>query len=104
MSEEPLESWAQRRAVDRARKLGRLRARTLMPGPERASHVHPEAERVIEQWDGYQWVPLMVAANLAVTQPLIVAPEPVDERPARWDRPALGEGTGRHRKPKRPAG
>ncbi|MCZ4103676.1 DUF6087 family protein [Streptomyces sp. H39-C1] len=99
MNEEPLESWAQRRAADQARKLGRLRARTLAPGPERAFHVNPTAERVIEQWDGYQWVPVTVAVDLAAAKALLFVPEPLDERPTEWDRPAMGEGSGRHRKP-----
>ncbi|WP_239069558.1 DUF6087 family protein [Streptomyces sp. SID13666] len=99
MSEEPLESWAQRRAADRARKLGRLRARTLAPGPERGSHVNPGVERVIEQWDGYQWVPVTVAVDLAATKALLFVPEPVDARLTEWDRPNMGEDTGRHRKP-----
>ncbi|MCZ4125474.1 DUF6087 family protein [Streptomyces sp. H39-S7] len=101
MSEEPLEIWAQRRAADRARMVGRLRARSLASGPERASHVHPDAERVIEQWDGYQWVPVTVAVDLAAARSLLFVPEPADERATEWDRPATGEGTGRHRKPAR---
>ncbi|MFF5126910.1 DUF6087 family protein [Streptomyces syringium] len=101
MDEEPLKDWAQRREVDRERKKGRLRAVPLGPGRHRGFHVHPQAPRVIEQWDGYEWTPVTVADDLAAAQDLLHPSDPAGEPAGEWDRPAPGKPPGKHRKPER---
>ncbi|MGW7417631.1 DUF6087 family protein [Streptomyces sp. NPDC054863] len=66
------------------------------PGPHRGSHVQPDAPRLVEEWNGTEWVNLRVVDNLAAAQALLYPP-PAKEKPAEWDRPAPGKG--RHRKP-----
>ncbi|MFH8640338.1 DUF6087 family protein [Streptomyces goshikiensis] len=50
--DEPLDRWAARRAK-RLRPVGERKAVTLVPGAH-GSHVHPNAPRLILEWDGYQ--------------------------------------------------
>lgn len=40
-----------------------------------------------------------IVESLAAAQALLYPPPPVQEKPAEWDRPAMGRGQGRHRKP-----
>ncbi|WP_435060231.1 DUF6087 family protein [Streptomyces sp. bgisy060] len=97
--EEPLEEWARRREQRQAASKGKQRAVPLGRGPHRGAHVDPGTPRVIEEWTGSEWVVVGVVENLAAAQALLYPPPPVQERPAEWDRPALGKGRGRHRKP-----
>ncbi|MFE0772228.1 MULTISPECIES: DUF6087 family protein [Streptomyces] len=97
--EEPLEEWARRRDERRAEAKGRLRAIPLGEGPHRGAHVDPRAPRAIQRWTGTQWEPVGVVDDLAAAQALLFPPQPVEEPRVEWDRPALGEGRGRHRKP-----
>ncbi|MET9373954.1 DUF6087 family protein [Streptomyces sp. NPDC002992] len=95
--EEPLADWARRREERLAERRGRRRAVPLVDGPLRGSHVAPSAPRAILEYDGLAWVPVTVVANLAEAQALLYPP-PEAARPPEWDRPALGEGRGRHRR------
>ncbi|MGW0999717.1 DUF6087 family protein [Streptomyces sp. NPDC002523] len=82
----------------RAPKIGRLRAVPLLSGggPEGA-HLHPDAPRVIQRWNGYACAPYASAANLAAAQRLLY---PRDEEPPATPAPQpLQAGRGRHRKP-----
>ncbi|MEU6619965.1 DUF6087 family protein [Streptomyces litmocidini] len=97
--DEPLEEWARRRAERRAASKGKRRAMPLGEGPHRGAHVDPGAPRAIEEWTGAEWSVVGVAENLAVAQALLHPSPPVQEKPVEWDRPALGKGRGRHRKP-----
>ncbi|MGW0928001.1 DUF6087 family protein [Streptomyces sp. NPDC002644] len=76
--DEPLEEWARRRDARQAASKGRRRAVPLGDGPHRGAHVDPD---------------------LAAAKALFCPPPPVREKPTQWDRPAMGEGRGRHRKP-----
>ncbi|MFD4986501.1 DUF6087 family protein [Streptomyces sp. NPDC058374] len=96
--EEPLAEWARRREERQAKTRGRMRAVPLGSGPNRGAHVEPGAPRAIEEWDGTQWVTVGVVPDLAAAQTLLYPPQPEPERPAEWDRPALGPGRGRHRR------
>ncbi|MET8682345.1 DUF6087 family protein [Streptomyces sp. NPDC004647] len=98
MNEEPLEEWARRREERRAQTKGKLRAVPLTSGPHRGAHVEPDAPRVIQEWDGAHWVTVGVVDDLNAAKALLYPPQPVEERPATWDRPALGKGRGRHRR------
>ncbi|NUL24942.1 DUF6087 family protein [Streptomyces lunaelactis] len=97
--EEPLENWARRREERRNASKGKLRAVPLSSGPHRGAHVEADAPRVIQEWTGTEWETVGVVANLAAAQALLYPPQPAEEKPAQWDRPALGKGRGRHRKP-----
>ncbi|MEU9779247.1 DUF6087 family protein [Streptomyces sp. NPDC047968] len=97
--DEPLEEWARRRAERQAASKGRLRAVPLGSGPRRGAHVDPDAPRAIEEWTGTEWVVVGVVEDLAAAQALLYPPPPKQEKPAEWDRPAMGKGRGRHRKP-----
>ncbi|MEU4152595.1 DUF6087 family protein [Streptomyces sp. NPDC026659] len=61
---EPLEQWAERRAARRPRQ-GERRPISLGDEPQHGVHVHPDAPRGIEEWDGQDWVPSGTATNLA---------------------------------------
>ncbi|MER6530047.1 DUF6087 family protein [Streptomyces sp. NPDC001508] len=91
-----------RRAERRRAKAGRLRAVPLVSaeGP-RGSHLNPHAPRAIQRWNGHSWEPHGFASNLAEAQ-RILYPE-ASEPPAAGPTPRLDAGTGRHRKPPRPA-
>ncbi|MFD5427707.1 DUF6087 family protein [Streptomyces sp. NPDC127084] len=97
--EEPLAEWARKRDERREQARGRLRAVPLTEGPHRAAHVAPGAPRAIQEFDGTGWVTVGVAADLAAAKAILFPPQPPEERPVEWDRPALGKGRGRHRKP-----
>ncbi|MGC5042435.1 DUF6087 family protein [Streptomyces albidoflavus] len=99
MHEEPLEDWARRREERQAAAKGKLRAVPLTQGPHRGAHVDPDAPRVIQRWTGTEWETVGLADDLAAAKALLHPPPPVEEKPAEWDRPALGKGRGRHRKP-----
>lgn len=85
MDDEPLEQWARRREKNR-RPVGRRRAVIIGDTDYAASHVHPDRPRAIEEWDGYQWVPVAIVDDYAAAQRFLAATSP----------PAT-EGTGRHR-------
>ncbi|MFI9275145.1 DUF6087 family protein [Kitasatospora sp. NPDC052896] len=76
--EESLEDWYARRQ-QRRRSPGTLRILPLAPGAQ-AAHLHPEAPRLVLEWDGYGWVPAAVADDYAAAGALLRPP------------------TGRHRK------
>ncbi|MFE7134594.1 DUF6087 family protein [Streptomyces sp. NPDC057638] len=96
---EPLGEWLARRDARRESSRGRLRAVPLTSGPHRGAHIDPAMPRAIQRWDGDSWVPVTVAANLAETKKLLhPAPPPTTAPAPSWDRPALGPGTGRHRR------
>ncbi|MGO4422958.1 DUF6087 family protein [Streptomyces sp. MCAF7] len=96
--DEPLDRWAARREK-RLRPVGERRAIHLGPGPQRAAHVDPDAPRMIVEWDGYQWAPVITVKNYAeACRVLNPVPEPPteDAPPARSP---MAPGSGRHRKP-----
>ncbi|MCY0927033.1 DUF6087 family protein [Streptomyces sp. H27-H1] len=95
----PLEEWARRRAERQAASKGKRRAVPLGDGPHRGAHVDPGAPRSIEEWTGTEWHVVGVVENLAAAQALLYPPPPELAKPAEWDRPAMGKGRGRHRKP-----
>ncbi|MFJ9789355.1 DUF6087 family protein [Streptomyces globosus] len=97
--EEPLEEWARRREERQAAARGKLRAVPLGAGPHRGTHVEPDTPRVIEEWTGTGWEALCVVEGLAAAKAVLYPPRPTENRLAERDRPALGEGRGRHRKP-----
>ncbi|WP_405421454.1 DUF6087 family protein [Streptomyces erythrochromogenes] len=105
MTDEPLDRWAARRQ-GRLRKPGERKAVTLGTGPQRAAHVDPDAPRMILEWDGFAWQPLMPVENYA--EACRVLNSPTGERPAGdvevtgpvVGRTPLAPGTGRHRKPR----
>ncbi|WP_282695235.1 DUF6087 family protein [Streptomyces sp. CC208A] len=97
--DEPLEEWARRRAERQAASKGRLRAVPLGGGPYRGAHVDHDAPRAIEEWTGTEWAAVGLVENLAAAKALLYPPPPAQEKPAEWDRPAMGKGRGRHRKP-----
>ncbi|MEU8543037.1 DUF6087 family protein [Streptomyces sp. NPDC048717] len=98
MNEEPLEKWARRREERRAAATGKRRAVPLTEGPHRAAHVELDAPRVIQEWTGTQRETIGVAEDLNAAKSLLYPPQPVQDKPAEWDRPALGPGKGRHRR------
>ncbi|UIX31735.1 DUF6087 family protein [Streptomyces sp. GQFP] len=100
MDDEPLKDWAERRDA----RIGRLRAVPVVSGDgPGGSHLHPEAPRAIERWNGHTWEPYGFAANLAAAKALLYpeSGEPPTSTPGRERKP-LGSGTGRHRKPQAP--
>ncbi|MFF8268351.1 DUF6087 family protein [Streptomyces sp. NPDC016562] len=104
MTEEPLERWAARRQ-GRLRKPGELKAVTLGTGPQRAAHVDPDAPRLILEWDGFAWQPVMPVDDYAAARRVLNPPPGneaagQDEVTGRVRGPnPLAPGTGRHRKP-----
>ncbi|GAA3123283.1 hypothetical protein GCM10020254_83060 [Streptomyces goshikiensis] len=71
--DEPLDRWAARRAK-RLRPVGERKAVTLVPGAH-GSHVHPNAPRLILEWDGYQWTTLAAAPDLAAARRFLNPPD-----------------------------
>ncbi|MFI9047286.1 DUF6087 family protein [Streptomyces sp. NPDC053427] len=99
MDDEPLDRWAARRAK-RLRTPGTRKAVQLGPGPQQAAHVAPDAPRLIVEWDGYQWIPVVTVDNYAAAcRFLNPVPEPAEEDEAPPARSPMAPGTGRHRKP-----
>ncbi|MFI6417144.1 DUF6087 family protein [Streptomyces sp. NPDC050842] len=96
--DEPLEDWARRRAERQASSKGKQRAVPLGDGPHRGAHVDPDAPRAIEEWTGTEWKVIGIVENLAAARALLYPPPP-QGKPAEWDRPAMGKGQGRHRRP-----
>lgn len=77
MNDEPLKDWAERRDA----KIGRLRAVPVVSGDgPRASHLHSDAPRAIERWNGHAWEPHGFAANLAEAK-AVLYPEASEPRP-----------------------
>ncbi|MFD9793452.1 DUF6087 family protein [Streptomyces sp. NPDC059070] len=99
MHEEPLEEWARRREERRARSAGKLRAIPLTRGPHQGAHIEPDTPRVIQEWNGSEWVAVGVAEDLAAAKALLYPPRPAEDGSAEWDCPPPGEGGGRHRRP-----
>ncbi|MEU2231296.1 DUF6087 family protein [Streptomyces vietnamensis] len=97
--DEPLEEWARRRDARQAASKGKRRAVPLGEGPHRGVHVDPGAPRAIEEWTGTEWTAVGVVENLDAAKALLYPSPHGQEKPAEWDRPALGKGRGRHRKP-----
>ncbi|MER8097151.1 DUF6087 family protein [Streptomyces goshikiensis] len=96
--DEPLDRWAARRA-QRLRPVGERKAVTLVPGSH-AAHVHPDAPRLILEWDGYQWTTLATVANLAAARRFLNPQTADDAPPTPPARSPLAAGKGRHRKPR----
>lgn len=97
MDDEPLTDWAERRDA----KIGRLRAVPVVSGDGlRASHLHPDAPRAIERWNGHTWEPHGFATNLAEAKAVLYPEtgEPSPPTPGPVPKP-LGSATGKHRKP-----
>ncbi|MEU9404077.1 DUF6087 family protein [Streptomyces sp. NPDC048242] len=61
--DEPLEQWAARRDGRRPEQ-GERRPAPLDDEPHGA-HVHPDAPRGVEEWDGQDWVPTGVSEGLS---------------------------------------
>ena len=61
MDDEPLERWAERREERRPAR-GERRLAPL-GDQEHGVHVDPDAPRGIQEWDGYQWIPVGVAED-----------------------------------------
>lgn len=99
MHDEPLGEWARRREERRNASKGKLRAIPLTEGSRCGQHVEPAAPRVIQEWNGSEWVAMGVVEDLAAVQAIRYPVQPVEEKPAQWDRPGLAKGRGRHRKP-----
>lgn len=97
--QEPLEDWARRREERRHATKGKRRAAPLTEGPHRGQHVDPDAPRVIQEWNGTEWETVALVSNLAEAKSVLYPPQPAEQKPTEWDRPALGKGRGRHRKP-----
>ena len=97
MDDEPLSEWAERRDA----KIGRLRAVPLVSGNgPKGSHLHPDAPRVIQRWNGHAWEPHGFAANLTEAQRILHPPAAqTSSAPAPLPQP-LSAGRGRHRRPR----
>ncbi len=101
MDDNPLEEWLRRREAQRRRFVGRLRAVPLGEGPHRGAHTNPQAPRVIQRHNGDGWETISIVDNWAAAQRILNpgVPDESGEQRTEWDRPPLGKGTGRHRKP-----
>lgn len=52
----------------------------------------------LRSWIGTEWETIGGAEDLDAAKVVLYSPRPVKEKPAEWDRPALGFGRGRHRR------
>ncbi|MDH6579479.1 DUF6087 family protein [Kitasatospora sp. MAP5-34] len=100
--EEPLELWAARREALR-RPVGERRV-VRADGLRRAAHVDPAVPRVVEEWDGVQWVIVATAEDYAAGQRASHGIRDAHTRTPAGNGPGTGgsipaAGTGRHRKP-----
>lgn len=98
MDDEPLSAWAKRRDA----KIGRLRSVPISSdaGPK-GSHLNPDAPRAIERWNGHAWEPYGFAADLAEAK-RVLYPDVGEPAVPTQPHKALGDGTGKHRKPPTP--
>ncbi|MFJ8488452.1 DUF6087 family protein [Streptomyces sp. NPDC094038] len=99
--DESLADWAARRERDRAEQRQKLGTRRVVPLSEgaRASHIAPDAPRLLLEWDGTGWTTCGVAANADAAREFlghVPEPEADEDAPPGW--PGLGPGRGRHRK------
>ncbi|MEU9026775.1 DUF6087 family protein [Streptomyces sp. NPDC048383] len=105
MEDEPLDRWAARRQ-GRLRKPGDMKAITLGAGLQRAAHLDPGAPRMILEWDGFAWQPLMTVEDYAAAcralspAPEAAAADQADRTGPVTRRSPMAPGTGRHRKPR----
>ncbi|GAB2720260.1 DUF6087 family protein [Kitasatospora kifunensis] len=98
MDDKPLSDWVERRDA----KIGKLRATPVVTGDgPKGAHVNPNAPRVIERWNGHLWEPYALVCDLAEAR-RILHPEAKEPAPSRPVPRALGQGSGRHRKPRTP--
>lgn len=67
--DEPLELWAACREAVR-RPVGELRA-VRLDRREAPAHVDPRGPRLIERWDGVQWMPETIADGYAAAQRIV---------------------------------
>ncbi|MER6300236.1 DUF6087 family protein [Kitasatospora sp. NPDC001539] len=67
--DEPLELWAACRDALQ-RPVGELRA-VHLDGRDRPAHVAPDEPRLIERWDGVQWLPETIADGYAAAQRIV---------------------------------
>ncbi|MEU8591253.1 DUF6087 family protein [Streptomyces sp. NPDC048664] len=96
MDDESLSQWAERRDA----RIGQLRAVPLVNGEgPHGSHLHPDAPRAIQRWNGRLWEPHGLAANLAEARRTLFPASEIAPPPKPKPTPNLAAGTGRHRKP-----
>lgn len=106
MEDEPLDEWAARRSR-RLRPAGSLRAVIVGRPVATAAHLFPDEPRAIEEWDGYQWLPVTLLGDYASACRFLdpdataarVAQESAEQTAAFTPRPIHRKGTGKHRKP-----
>lgn len=60
--DEPLEEWAAERERRRP-SVGERQSTPLSADQEHGHHVDPDAPRGVQEWDGYQWVPVGIAED-----------------------------------------
>ncbi|MEV0845412.1 DUF6087 family protein [Streptomyces sp. NPDC049954] len=61
--DDPLEEWAAERERRRP-QVGERQSKPLRADqPEHGLHVDPDVPRGVQEWDGYQWVPVGVAED-----------------------------------------
>ncbi|MFE6768608.1 DUF6087 family protein [Streptomyces fimicarius] len=97
--------WARRRDARQTASKGKHLAVPLSEGPHREAHVDPGVPRAIEEWTGTDWTVIGVVESLAAAQALLYPQPPVQEKPAEWDRPAMGGGgVGTENRPRRRSG
>ncbi|WAL73537.1 DUF6087 family protein [Kitasatospora sp. YST-16] len=93
--EEPLGQWLERRDA-RRRRPGTRKAVPL--DGSRATHLDPQAPRMVLEWDGYAWQPIAVADGYAAAQRQVHRIEGDGVIRGTVPRPSE-KPTGRHRKP-----
>lgn len=88
MDDQPLGEWAGDRDQRRPKR-GERRHVPLGNQAGRGEHVAPEAPRVLQEWDGHQWVPVGVAEDLATA--IQETAEHAAARAARVGLPSFGK-------------